>query len=631
MTTTTNTVPPIALDTGRRSGLVRFLTAFGASLGAAIILGIGALYAFDRAYEGRVLPGITVGRVDLSGLDPAIAEERVSDAFAFVGRGTVVLTVGSETRAIGYAAFDRRVDVDAVVGDALAVGRVGSPAERLVGNAKTALRGVALAPAVLHDPDALAAAIEAIALTFDRAPVSAAVELTETGFTVIPGVDGVRADRAAAMGAIGAVIGDLDAPAQIEVTLPLLVVEPAITTREALEARLAAERIAADVTLAEGDEQWTIPGTTVRSWISFVSTPDGSYQPAVDTTGLGAVLSEIAKQVAREPKNATFLVGDGSVIVGVTAGADGRSLDIPTTTTRINDALRARAGRAPTPVVEPAMLVVAPALSTEDAEKVAPLMERISTWTTWFPIGEKNGYGANIWIPAVDIDGYVVGPGEVFDFWKAVGPVTRERGYRDGGAIINGRTEPQGALAGGICSTSTTLFNAALRAGFDMGARRNHYYYIDRYPLGLDATVFKSASGSVQTMSWTNDTEYPVLIRGFKIKEGSRGYVRFDLYSVPTGRTVAFSKPTVKNVRPASDSVQYTTSLSPGARQRIEYPVDGKDVWVTRTVKDASGAVVHEETYYSHYARITGIVLVGAAPAETTAEPAPPTEPAPTP
>ena len=631
MTTTTNTVPPVALDTGRRSGLVRFLIAFAASLGAAIIFGIGALYAFDRAYEGRVLPGITVAGVDLSGLDPAVADERVSDAFAFVGRGTVVLTVGTDTRSIGYAAFDRRVDIDALVGDALAVGRAGSPAERLVGNAKTALRGVSLDPAVIYDADALTAAIEAIALTFDRDPVSASVELTEAGFALIPGVDGVRADRAAAASAIVASIVGLDAPARIEVDLPLLVVEPTITTREALEARLAAERIAADVTLAEGDERWTIPGTTVRSWISFVSTPDGSYQPAVDTTGLGTVLSDIAKQVAREPKNATFLVGDGSVIVGVTAGADGRSLDIPTTTTRINDALRERAGRAPTPVVEPAMLVVAPALSTEDAEKVAPLMERISTWTTWFPIGEKNGYGANIWIPAIDVDGYVVGPGETFDFWKAVGPITRERGYRDGGAIINGRTEPQGALAGGICSTSTTLFNAALRAGFDMGARRNHYYYIDRYPLGLDATVFKSASGSVQTMSWTNDTDYPVLIRGFRIKEGSKGYVRFDLYSVPTGRTVAFSKPTVKNVRPASDSVQYTTSLSPGARQRIEYPVDGKDVWVTRTVKDASGAVIHEETYYSHYARITGIVLVGTAPAATTAEPAPPPEPAPTP
>ena len=55
-----------------------------------------------------------------------------------------------------------------------------------------------------------------------------------------------------------------------------------------------------------------------------------------------------------------------------------------------------------------------------------------------------------------------------------------------------------------------------------MGARRNHYYYIDRYPLGLDATVFISDSGSTQTMSWTNDTDYPVLIRGYKIRDGSR-------------------------------------------------------------------------------------------------------------
>jgi vancomycin resistance protein YoaR len=156
-----------------------------------------------------------------------------------------------------------------------------------------------------------------------------------------------------------------------------------------------------------------------------------------------------------------------------------------------------------------------------------------------------------------------------------------------------------------------------------MGDRRNHYYYIDRYPLGLDATVFKSGSGSVQTMSWTNDTDYPVLVRGFKIKEGSRGYVRFDLYSVPNGRTVSFSKPVVKNVRPASDSVQYTTSLAPGVRKRIEYPVAGKDVWVTRTVRDASGTIIHQETYYSHYARITGIVLVGRASTDTKAAPAP--------
>jgi hypothetical protein len=43
----------------------------------------------------------------------------------------------------------------------------------------------------------------------------------------------------------------------------------------------------------------------------------------------------------------------------------------------------------------------------------------------------------------------------------------------------------------------------------------------------------------------------------------------------------------------------------------VEYPVDGKQVWVTRTVKNKDGETIHKETYYSNYARITGITLVG--------------------
>jgi vancomycin resistance protein YoaR len=255
------------------------------------------------------------------------------------------------------------------------------------------------------------------------------------------------------------------------------------------------------------------------------------------------------------------------------------------------------------------MTTVRPKLTTSQAREVIPKMRKVSEWTTYFPIAEKNGFGANIWIPALDLDGHVVAPGDTFDFWKAIGPVTRARGYRDGGAIINGRTELQGALAGGICSTSTTLFNAALRAGYEMGARRNHYYYIDRYPMGLDATVFKSGS-STQTMEFTNDTRYPVLIRAYKIRNGSSGYVKFALYSVPTGRKVSFSKPIVKNFRSATDTIQYTSSLPKGASERVEFPVDGMQVWVTRTVRK-NGEVIHKETYFSNYARITGITLVG--------------------
>jgi vancomycin resistance protein YoaR len=372
----------------------------------------------------------------------------------------------------------------------------------------------------------------------------------------------------------------------------------------------AANNLSADIAVVAGKESWTIPTAVIHKWITFANDTDGAYGPVVSDAMISSSLSStLAEQVAIKGRNASFKVS-GSKITGVISGKDGRGLDVDQTATRVSALMKARAtGAADTPV-EPVLISTPPNLTTEEAQAVVGKMTKISTWTTYFFITERNHFGANIWIPAMDIDGTVVGPGETFDFWKAVGPVTRARGYGDGGAIIDGKTEPQGALAGGICSCSTTLFNAALRAGYDMGARRNHYYYIDRYPIGLDATVFKSGSGSTQTMSFTNDTPYPLLIRGYKIKSGGKGFVRFDLYSVPNGRKVVIGSPTIKNVRPAWDTVQYTSTLPPGTRKRIESPVDGKDVWRTVTVYE-NGKIIHQKTYYSHYSRITGIVLVG--------------------
>ena len=138
-----------------------------------------------------------------------------------------------------------------------------------------------------------------------------------------------------------------------------------------------------------------------------------------------------------------------------------------------------------------------------------------------------------------------------------------------------------------------------------MGSRRNHYYYIDRYPMGLDATVFISGGGSKQSMVWTNDTKYPVLIRGINSRSGGTGYMTFVLYSVPNKRKVVIGKPVVKNVRRATDTVQYTKSKPKGYAERIETPHDGMDVWRTVTVYEG-GKVLRKKTYYSHYGVVTG-------------------------
>ncbi|MEK6719151.1 MAG: VanW family protein [Chloroflexota bacterium] len=605
------------------------LAAFLFGLVAVFALSAGALLAFEAQYQGRVLPGVRVGSIDLAGLSPDQAAARLSQGLAGYADGELVLAAGDVTDTIAYAEFARRANVDAIVVRAMAVGRDGNPVDRLIGDLRTAFRGIVLEPEVTYDVIALERAIGAFAAPLERTPVNATVTRTGNAFTLGHGAAGQVADPASALAAAIVTLDRLDAPKRLDIVVPLRVVEPAISTSEAIAARAQAERIAQAITLVDGEDSWSIPQETVVGWLAFVTTPEGELEPVIGTPGVTGALSELAPGMAREPVSATFLFAKGGGVVGVQAGADGRQLDVDGTALLVADTLRSRAAGTDPGNIAPAFTITKPTLSTEEAEKTAPLMKKLSSWTTYFPIGEKNGFGANIWIPARDIDGYVVAPGAWFDFWAAVGPITRERGYRDGGAIINGKTEPQGALAGGICSCSTTLFNTALRAGLEMGARRNHYYYIDRYPIGLDATVFKSSSGSVQTMSFRNDTGSAILIRGFEIKNGSKGYVRFDLYGVPDGRTVSFSTPIIKDVRKASDSTVYTDALPAGTRKRIEYPVDGKKVWVTRTVRDANGAIIHQETYYSNYARITGIVQVGTG--GSTPAPAPAPIPAPTP
>ena len=611
MTTTTPDSVGIALpETRRPSGRLRFTVAFIVGLLLATIAGAGALYAYDQQYINRVLPGVRIGAVDLSGLDEAAAAERLRQAYASMGEGEIVLTTPAGETTISYADVGRGPDVDAMLAEALAVGREGNAIERVIADARTAIRGVTLEPRVTYDADALAERIVAYADSLARDPVDASVEKIENRFVVHAGVAGRVADPVAPVEAALADLGKLDAPASLTYAVPVQSLEPEVTTAEASEAKASAERIAAKITLTSPNGSAEITMTRLRSWLTFGPTADGGYAATLDTTELSDVLKRLAKKINQPAVNASFKTSGGR-ISGVTPSQTGYKMNIDATSKQIEALVAARLAGGTPNNIEPKVTVTQPALTTAEAKAARPKMRLLKSWTTYFPISERNGFGANIWIPARLIDGYVVAPRATFDFWDAVGTVSRAKGYKAGGAIINGRTEPQGALAGGICSCSTTLFNAVLRSGYEMGARRNHYYYIDRYPLGLDATVFISASGSKQTVSFTNDTDYPILLRGYGYRDGGAGYVKFEVYSVPHGRKVTFSKPIVRNVRRATDTVQYTSSLAPGARERIEYPVDGKQVTVTRTVRDRNGNVIHRDTYYSNYARITGITLVG--------------------
>ena len=370
------------------------------------------------------------------------------------------------------------------------------------------------------------------------------------------------------------------------------------------------------LTLDADEKPLTLSPAQLSALITF-GRRDASYAPAVSATTVQALLTALAPKVERAPRGAGYTFAGGGP-TGVIPAVTGRGLDLRASGEAVRLALQRRASGATVPAVAVATTVTQPALTTAAAQAAVPRMRLMGTWTTYFVPGEGNFWGANITIPANDIDGQTLAPGEWFSFWDSIGEVSLARGYGYGGAILNGRSVRNGAIAGGICSTSTTMFNAALRAGLNMGERTNHYYYINRYPMGLDATVLRTDDYTTD-MTFQNDTPDPLVIRSYT---GS-GFVRFDVWGTATDRTVTLSRPVVWNQRGAGDITEVDPSMRPGTAIRVEYPHDGFDVSVTRWVRDGSGKLLHEDHWFSPYKAVTGITLVGPRPATPPPTPAP--------
>lgn len=85
------------------------------------------------------------------------------------------------------------------------------------------------------------------------------------------------------------------------------------------------------------------------------------------------------------------------------------------------------------------------------------------------------------------IDGTVLQPGQTLSFVKSVGPWTADMGYTKAPVSYDG--ELIRSWGGGVCQTSTTLYNAALLAGLDIVERHRHHWPPRYAPLGRDAAV----------------------------------------------------------------------------------------------------------------------------------------------
>lgn len=139
-----------------------------------------------------------------------------------------------------------------------------------------------------------------------------------------------------------------------------------------------------------------------------------------------------------------------------------------------------------------------------------PLLDEvvIASYTTYFNSGVA-GRTRNIELSAEAINNVIVGVGDVFSFNTTVGERTVDRGYQEAPEAVNGKLV--NGIGGGICQTSSTLFNAIDKIGVTYVEKHHHSVSVGYVPTGRDATV----SWGGPDFRFQNTTNVPVLLKAY--------------------------------------------------------------------------------------------------------------------
>jgi len=626
--------PPVESEAPSHRRLLGFAVAFVVGAVATLFLLSAVAFGLSRSYDNKVVPGVRAGSIDLSGLtrDQAIAKLRAGFAYLSNGEATITTPVG--VAAITYQQAGRVPDTEAMADAALAIDHSGNPIADAAGLVHSAVFGQVIPVVIQVDPTALARRIQQLAGNSTVAPQDAQVTATGGAFSITPATAGRGVDEKSIESAIIDKLTQPNATPDLQLSGPFVSLAPTVSDKGAEDAIARAQKMIVDVSLTWSTppaaapsswkgQSWTIPASQIRGWIVFGTRPDGTYGPAVDQAELEAYLSAITANagVAVPPVEPSVVWDSSGKPVSLVAGKDGVGIDLAATASAISAYLDTlAAGGSADPSVEIVTGPIHPQIASIDT---VSSMVIVGKWTTTFYPDISNGMGKNIRQPATNLNGQVIGPGQHFSFLQAVGPIDAAHGFTMGGVILHGKSDHTGAMGGGICSASTTMFNAAATAGLQIDERHAHYYYINRYPVGRDATVL-SDGVTTWDLRWTNDTSYPIVIRAWTTY-GSTSTITIQLWSMAITRTVTWTGGGKANIVYAGHNPpEYVSTLPPGVENIAEYATNGFDTGVTRVVTDASGKVIHRDVWYSHYTAVNGQVEIGGPP------PAAPT-PAPTP
>jgi vancomycin resistance protein YoaR len=258
------------------------------------------------------------------------------------------------------------------------------------------------------------------------------------------------------------------------------------------------------------------------------------------------------------------------------------------------------------------------------AEELRPQTEKIASFYTIVTGSEARIH--NVFLAASNYNGLVVNPGEVISFNGLVGERTYARGYRAAPVIMPDKSLKDD-LGGGICQTSSTIYNAAVRAGLKIEERWHHSFPSTYVDIGHDATV----NWPNVDLKFSNNRETPVYFHTYR--DGNRLYVEiygskagsdFDEIRLESDIYARYDAPKANIIKDVNQKyVTYTDQTYTAVKSRPGYKVKTYRVFYKDGVE-----VKREQISNDYYRPITGTVYVGVKERPRVTIPAAPGLPA---
>jgi vancomycin resistance protein YoaR len=587
---------------GRKIGFFFIPPIVGLTL-VAIILSV--LLGFYRAQnKDQIYNGITVWGTDISGktLDEAQAALSGLEAYPKTATITLVDPATGEQRTFAPADLGIQIDARQTADAAFAIGRSGSPLQRLQDTFQTWYYGREITPIIVFEEAQMDRAISDLASSVERSAVSAAWDTKEDGTLVYtPSQAGRQIDRDYLRQQLLTPVSRL---ADAEVELVVHNIYPPVYDAPAEAARL--QRLLSEPVRFYFQEPLddldlsgvTLPAEDVARWVRVEQIQQADGQLAnkvlIDENAARNWLAQFGAQIKREPVNARYYFNDDTrELVLVAPHVNGRELDVEATLERFVSQIEN--GNHAVPIILKEIIPIAHSGATAADLGITEL---VSESTTWF-YGSSDARKHNIARAAANFYGVVVAPGEEFSFNRYLGSISEADGYEVGLIIVGGRTLK--GVGGGVCQVSTTLYQSAFWAGFPIVERWEHGYMVGYYNdgegPGMDATVFSP----IVDFRFINNTPHHLLIENYYNTEFES--LTFKFYSTSMGRTVEKREPVFENVQPppAEDVWEYDENLAPGTVEQFDFATEGARVIVDRLVYNADGELIEERSFVSNY------------------------------